>query len=243
MTKINRSPKRWLQWAHEFLFSLNLAWIVVWAMRVTTPLLGGQFVGHYVSVFIRRIPLNPIGPGGGGVTVLEQFVWSLALAAIAFFLLRLIARFDTTRVVLRTIAGTLAIAVFPLVALYSPFAFFGPNHPSGASRIGLTLEVAGVLFVGILYYLGKNWFSYTFLISVMAAHFVLWAWLTSSYVSVYAIVRMVRDVPTVHSWSLDMWSSIIFRVGSPLIGLLASLTWASYVRCLSESRTPKLSTL
>lgn len=236
MTEITHSPKRWFQWAHEFLFSLNLAWMAVWAKRVTTKLLGGQFLGHYVSVFIRRIPIGP----PEGPTVLEQFVWSFALAAIVFFLLRALAGFEITTVVLRTLAGALAISLFPMVALYSPFAFFGPNPPTGAYRIGLTFEIAVALVGGILYYLRKKWFSYPLFVSVMIAHFLVWAWLTSSYVNVFAIVRLVRDVPYVHPWSLDMWSSIIFDVGSPVIGFLASLTWACYVRHSSKRRVAAL---
>ena len=160
---------------------------------------------------------------------MEQLVWSFALAAIVFFLLRLLEKFDMTTVVLRTVAGGFALAAFPLVALYSPYAFFGPNHPIGGYRVGLTFEITVVLCGGVLYYLRKNWFSYRLLIPVMVAHFGLWAGLTSSYVNPHTVMRLVRDVPDVHPWSLDMWSSIIFRVGSPLIGLLASLIWARYV--------------
>src|SRR5579864_6811156 len=112
----------WLRWTHEYLLSLNLAWSIVWIERVRTKILGGHFLAHFVSGLVGGAYqlVSPIG----GYTILEQVVWSLVLATIVFFLLRLLSGFAVTNTVLRTIAGALAITAFPIAAL-----FFGLAYP------------------------------------------------------------------------------------------------------------------
>ena len=38
MNEIIPRPSKWLRWAHEYMFSLNLVWAIVWIERVQTKI-------------------------------------------------------------------------------------------------------------------------------------------------------------------------------------------------------------
>ena len=67
---------RWLRWTHEYVFSLNLAWTIVWIERVKTKVLGGRVIGDYISALVGGAYqlVSPIG----GRTILDQLIWSLS---------------------------------------------------------------------------------------------------------------------------------------------------------------------
>jgi hypothetical protein len=85
MSRMNEIPRssRWLRWAHEYMFALNLIWIIVWIENARTKNLGGRVLADYVAALVRGAYqlVSPIGGHG----ILEQLVWSFALATIGFF--------------------------------------------------------------------------------------------------------------------------------------------------------------
>src|SRR5271169_5122586 len=220
------------RWTHEYMFSLNLAWAIVWIERSA-----GKTIARNGTASIVRLArgleylVTPIG----GRTILEQLVWSFALAAGAFLLLRLLSRFAITNVALRTIAGAVAVAGFPFATLLC--GFFWPSYRISFCDWALFLEVAIIFTCGALYYSRKRVVTAPLLISVLLLHFVMWAWLTSSYVNALAFVREMRSTDYYHPWGRTLGSlaiSIVFNFGFPIFGFLASLTWVRYVRYSGE---------
>jgi hypothetical protein len=244
MNEIIPRSSRWLRWTHEYMFSLNLVWIIVWIVRGSTKTLGGRVLADYVAVLIRGAYqlVSPIG----GHTILEQMVWSFVLAAIGFFLLRLLSRFAVTNIALRTIVGAIAIAAFPIASLF--FGLTYPSYPTccaEAHKTGFALEVIVVLICAILFYLGKRMISGPLMIIALVFHFTMWAWVTSSYFN-FLQVSALRSSEYYHPWARTLGVltlGTIFHFGLPAFGLLASLTWVRYVRRSSESYAPKLSHL
>ncbi len=236
MTEIMQKPNRWLRWTHEYMFSLNLVWIIVWHEMARTKTFGGRVLAEYVAALVRGAYqlVSPIG----GHTILEQLVWSFVLATIGFFLLRLLSRFAVTNVALRTIAGAVAIAAFPIASLF--FGLTYPSYPTccaEAHKTGLALEVIVVLICGILFYLGKRLISGPLMIIALVFHFTLWAWVTSSYFN-FLQFSDLRSSEYYHPWARTLGVltlGTVFHFGFPAFGLLASLTWVLYVRRPSES--------
>lgn len=238
-------PSRSLQWAHEYLFALNIVWIVVWLERVRRKELGGHFLAaqvDHLAIFIqRRFPSLSVSAIGGN-TVLEQIIWSLALSAIVFFLFRLLAGLPFSKFALETIPGAAAIASFPIASL-----FFGMTYPACCSEtysVGLVVETIVVLFCAALFYLRKQWVSSPLITVALVLHFTVWAWATSSYVNVPVVISALRSSQYYHPWGRTLGSvalAIAFNCGSPILGFLASLTWVRYLTQTSENHTPTVS--
>lgn len=228
MDEIIPRSSRWLRWAHEYMFSLNLAWIIVWIEREPTPTLGGPVVAGYVDALTVRVfqLVSPIG----GPTVADQLVWSFGCATIGFLLLRLLSRFAVTNVALRTIAGGLAIAGFPIAALHYDVPFH--TGYAEAHRAVLSVEVIVVLVCGTLFYLRTRLISGPRMIVALVFHFTMWAWVTSSYFN-FLEFRDLRSSEYYHPWArtLGVLSfGTVFHCGFPAFGFLASVIWVRYVR-------------
>jgi len=224
-----------LRWAHECMFSLNLGWTIVWIERVQGKILGGNVLSRYVSSLVRGAYqlVSPIG----GYTILEQLVWSFALAAVFFLLLRLLSRFTVVNAALRTIAGVVAIVGFPLAGTLVPFGFISAASRIDAYHRGLFLEVIIVVICAVLYYRRKPLFSMPLIVLVVLLHFGVWTWITSSYVNVPAFITDLRSSEYYHPWRRTLGSlslAMAFNFGFPILGFLASITWACYVRSFSE---------
>ena len=247
MNEIAPEPSRRLRWAHEFMLSLNLAWIAVWLVRVRSKTLGGPALAHRVSASVGEAYqlVSPIG----GYTILEQVVWSICASLILFFVLRFTARMAITKFTLRTIAGLLAIGAFPFASL-----FLGLTYPAccaGTSVITLTLELILVLTCGIVFYfyLGRRWISTRLMAAVLVLHFAIWAWVTSSYVNVPDLLSDLRNSEYYHPWSRAlgvMALDLTFTLGFAIFGLLSSLIWVRFVgrpsqltRCKTVEALPK----
>jgi hypothetical protein len=238
MNKTISISNRWLRWVHEYAFSLNLTWIIVWFERVHSKGLGGhslaRFVAHLVGSAYQLV--SPIG----GYTILEQVVWSFGVATITFLVLRLMSGLVLTDVALRTIAGAAAIATFPTATLSLGLAY--PDCCAEIDRAGLALETVAVLICGIFFYLRKSWIPGMLMILLLILHFSFWAWATSSYVTVPEIFRDMsafRNSEYYHPWTRTvgvLGFKAVFRCGSPIFGLIAGLTWISYLR---HSPSPK----
>jgi hypothetical protein len=226
------TTNRGLQWTLEYTFSLNLAWMIVWIERVKTPIMSGS-VFSWVSALTARADqlVSPIG----GHTVLDQLIWSYIIAAVIFIVLRQLSRFDLAILVLRGAVGLAAIAAFPIAAL-----FFGVAHPTccvGTYRVALALESLIALTCGITYCLARRRISGLLLIIVLVVHFSIWAWATTSYISIPAFVDALRSNEYYHPWTRTIGSlgfAIAFNFGFPVIGLLSGLTWVRYLKSQSE---------
>jgi hypothetical protein len=217
-----------LRWIHECMFSLNLAWTIVWIERSGTQYMGGRVLANcFTRVFHNASPhLATIG----GFTILEQMVWSLVLGIIIFASLRMLSRSAFSNALLCTVAGSVAIAGLPVMALAG---FIDPAHRLGVYNFGLSLEVIGVLIVAALYYVRRPSISSLLMGIILLLHFCLWAWLTSKFVNVRAFISTLRGSAYYHSW---LWTlgllfiSTIFNFGFVVLGFVSSMTWARYVR-------------
>jgi hypothetical protein len=234
MNEVIPSSSRWLRWAHEYAFSLNLTWIIVWLERVRNKTLGGPVLAHFVSRLVGRAYqlVSPIG----GFTILEQLVWSFGVALIVFVLLRSLSGFAVMSDALRTVAGAVSIAAFPIATL-----FFGLTYPdccADTSKIGLGLELTVVVVCAILFYRRKPLIPGSLMIVILVLHFILWGWATSSYVNVVASASALRSDAYYDSWERTLGVlgfEVAFKFGFPVFGLLASLIWVRFVRRPSES--------
>jgi hypothetical protein len=217
------------RWTHEYMFSLNLAWAIVWIERVASKTLGGNGAASIVAKLVRGAEylVSPIG----GRTILEQLLWSFIRAGAGFLLLRLLSRFAITNIALRTISGALAVASFPFATLL--YGFSRPSWRNSLFDWALFLEVAIILTCAVLYYLRNRFVTAGLLIAFFVFHFAMWAWLTSSYFDPLAFIGEMRSTGYYHPWGRTLSSlgiSIVFNFGFPIFGLLASLTWVRYVK-------------
>jgi hypothetical protein len=172
------------------------------------------------------------------ITILEQVVWSFLLALYVFLLLRLLAWFSPTRAFLHTLAGTFAIAGFPLFASCFPYDFLQSDVLRSRFAIGfywLFLELAFVLVCGFLYYSRKWPIPAPLSILLLLLHFGLWAWVTASYVSLFCETRYYGF------GSFAFYISTFFYFGFPVLGFLSSLAWGVYIKS-SGDEIPLFST-
>src|SRR5258706_8953490 len=233
MNEVIPGSSRWQRWAHEYAFSLNLAWIIVWVERVRSKTLGGPVLAHFVSKLVGGAYqlVSPIG----GFTILEQLVWSFGVALILFALLRSLSSFNVANV-LRPIAGAVSIAALPIATLFLGLSY--PDCCSWVAKVMLTLEVAFALICATVFYLRKPWIRSPLMTVVIALHFTLWAWATSSYFN-FLDFSALSTSEYYHSWGRTvsvLGIGTIFHFGLPAFGLLASLSWVRYARHASESQ-------
>jgi hypothetical protein len=196
----------------EALFSLNLAWILVWHERTRTKL--HSSLANYLYTHIRFIEPP---------TVIEQVCWSIIVGVSILLLLWLFSQFRITQVLMRTIGGAVSIAGFPLFAVTFPFLFF---HPSVVEEYAplFVFETLLALLCGTLYYLRRWPLPKAFSLGLVLLHFILWAWLSGCWVNP---MWEIRDYGI---GGLGIWISTAFYLGFPLLGFLSTLGWALNAR-------------
>jgi len=229
--ELTSRPTRWVRWAYEYTLSLNLAWIAVWVERGTNKFIGGRILADYIAALVGGAYqlASPIG----GHTVLEQLVWSFALAAIGFLFLRLLSRFPVTQLLLSSIGGVVSIASLPIAACLSLFGIGPSTYHFEAYRAELYLEVVVVLICALLFYFRKRFLTIPLMIVVLVLHFAIWAWVTGCYVNIPSSFEALRSSAYYHPWKRTLGTlslAVIFNFGFPVIGFLASLTWALYIK-------------
>lgn len=141
-----------------------------------------------------------------------------ALSALALFLcLRMLARVSFSDVFLRTFAGVVAVAGFPLAAGYVSFRGYlhmlssFPNAflNAYAPHRWLALEVIASLAC-IFLYLFRKWPTKPWWgLLLLSLHFAVWSW----------VVLLGTGS-----------GSMLHNLTYPLLGFLASLAWAWYVQ-------------
>lgn len=224
-----------LKLAHEYAFSLNLAWATVWIGRVKMPVFGGPF-GSWLSAHATATAgaeqlVAPIG----GHTIMDQLTWSFVIAALIFILLRVLWRTELAKFLLRGFSGIVVALAFPIAALFFGASF--PNSRVNTSWIWLALEVLIVLAFCILYYVHKPRISTRLPVIVFLVHFSLWTWAASNFTGVVGLVNTLRSSEYYHPWMRTLGSlgfALAFNFGFPVIGLLSSLTWLGYLKRQSE---------
>lgn len=220
------SATRVVQLTHELLFSVNLAWVLVWGPRIN---------GH--KFFIHRPLVRTLEPP----TIIDQVEWSFLLAALILIGLLLVDRFSFVRVLLQTLGGVVALAGFPVLALHSPREFF--QNLAYQDRFDFATgwawcEIGVVLICGLLFYLRKWALPCVVNIILLLLHFGFWSWLTGTYRNLVAEARAYGSV------GLGFWISALFFWGFPIFGFFASLAWGAYLNsslgpAISQPNTPK----
>jgi hypothetical protein len=224
------SPRSVLRYLTEYLCSLNLAWALVWVERTTHKTLGGSTLVNFISRLVRGLEQFVVPTGGH--TILDQLIWSLVISVFGFCLLRALSGFPLTNLALRTVAGGLAIVVFPVAMRSFSLDRASDVHPIEGSAVVLMLEIVVVLICGVLFLRKNRLVSGPRLIALLLCHFVLWAWMTSSYINVFSFVSDMRASAYYHPWGRTLGSlavALAFRFGFPVLGFLASLSWVLYV--------------
>jgi len=226
----NPNHNRILQYLTEYLCSLNLAWALVWVERTTNKSLGGIAVAKIGSGLVHGLEefVVPIG----GSTILDQLIWSFIISVVGFSLFCALRGFTFSDQALRVGAGALAIVAFPVATQLLAFGRSSDASPIEGSQVVLTLETAVVLICGVLFLRRNRLISVRRLIALLICHFVLWAWMTSSYINVFSFVRDMRASVYYHPWGRTLCSlsaAMVFNFGFPAFGFLASLSWVLYI--------------
>jgi hypothetical protein len=204
---------------------MNVAWMFEWYDRQQGR--PGLFPWMEYSPFLKRLyaHVGMIDPG----VVLEQVVWSVTLALLIFFFLRLLAFFLSTQLFLRTVAGAVAVLGFPLFYLIiANYTFYGLG--SGTRTPGVWLEVAAALTCCVLYYLRK--LPPPIGVALLALHFGFWGRAAGSW-SGMAVARSYAV------WTLAFWIVALFHGGFPIIGIMSTLGWGKYLNERSSALSAK----
>lgn len=220
-----------VSWIDALLFSLNLAWVAVWYEQMRPGSVIFKFGGWQMR---HRFWLRISGANYGPYAVFDQFFWGLVFALailIAFYLLKCIW---TPGYAFRVSSGIIAIAGFPLVVLhFLPFSLtdsirlFQWHFPRTFVALAAG-EISVAIFCEALYLLRKWPLTTIPTVSLLVAHFGLWAWLGGMWID-----PLHRN----HENTVAAFISAICYFGFPIFGLLASLSWARYVRNYSGSQS------
>lgn len=205
----------WLLRIHVALFSLNLAWILVWHERVEAK--QESSLAHYLYTRIRLIEPQ---------TVVEQVCWSIIVGSSIFLLLWLLTQFAITQRLIRTLGGAVCIAGFPLLVVTYPFDFFHLSIQPYAPM--LVFETVVVVLCGLLYSLRKWPVPNAVSLLLLFLHFVLWAWFSGCWVNPTWELRNYAVYGGI--WGLGIWISTAFYLGFPVLGFLSTMSWALYDR-------------
>ncbi len=163
----------------------------------------------------------------------------LIFGTMIFLLLRLLSRLAISDFALRSIAGAVAIGAFPIASL-----FFGLTYPAccgGAYKIAMSIETLAALICGALFYARKRRISSLLITIALICHFLMWAWVTSSYINPAGFASALRSSEYYHPWTRTIGSlslAMAFHFGFPILGFLAALTWVRYLTQTSETYNP-----
>jgi hypothetical protein len=207
-----------VRYVHEFCFSLNLAWMFEWYDRQKGH--PGFFPWAEFSPFLKRL-YGHVGMNEPG-TVIEQVVWSVLLALLLFFLIRVLASFLATDLFLEIIGGAVAVVGFPTFYLVFASSSFSANG-GGTHRPWPWLEIALALVFCALFYFRKFPIPAFIAVLLLGLHFVYWGWVAGSWSGVVVVRSYIL-------WSPAFWILTLFYAGFPLIGILSSLIWGKYLR-------------
>ena len=149
------------------------------------------------------------------------FLWVVS-ATVVFLCIRTVARFPFTAVFLRTFAGIVAVAGFPLTCVYAFRA------------VSWTLVEIGAALICVYLYVSRNWPSRTLWgVMLLVLHFTFWslyAWSLHNFPPPGGVPLLW---PGYGLTSLTHKDPLLIY---PLAGFGASLAWGLYVRQSKEER-------
>jgi hypothetical protein len=197
MTTTVAGNPEYVPWLHELLFSIYCSFLFVWG-KESRPFAWPTrylYFWHPHAVSLGRVDFL--------LFYLELF---MILTAAIFLCLRLTRRFSLTQVLLRPIAGAIALTGFPLVCLYrqNRLSFF----------LGVELALTAVCFLLWMY---RRWpVSAPLNVVLLILHYALW--------SLFSGAAHVASSP----WAWGIWDYAWFVY--PALGLAYTLVWAAYFR-------------
>jgi hypothetical protein len=224
----SRTDRRF-DWAMELFFSWNLAWTAIWVLHSGAGT--GAFLAFSEPIHKLYLYAHTLKPE----VVVAQTAWSCVVAVALLLILRALGCFIATESWLRISGGVVALAAFPLTALVYRRFFFQPLAFEDRFAIGipwLICELAIVLACAFLFYIRKPRLSLAVSIGLSGLHFAFWSWLTGMYVNPvdearrYWSVRALHHGPLWLAFPISVW----FFWGFPVLGFLATVTWAAYTR-------------
>jgi hypothetical protein len=211
----NTAPQALAPW-FAYLLSLNVAWIVVWHVGVTSSSLHFWRSSLYLAHLSQRLHIDEPS------IVLQQLVWSLIASVVVLAVMLLLTYFASIRNAVYFAVGVFAVAGFPFLALCFPDDLFYPRRIRSHSLL-LLIETAAILIAGSIYYFRKWSVPLARSIAVLIPHFAIWAWATGSWVSPLQEIRMYGSL------SPAIWISTAFHWGLPLFGFFSSLAAVRYI--------------
>lgn len=207
-----RLSKLFLLRIQAALFSLNLAWIIVWFERTLSK---RQFLfAHYLYTHLRFVEPQ---------TVIEQVCWSLIIGIFIFVLVWLLSHFGRVERLMLNLGAGISIAGFPMLAVTFPLLFFHFVRIEAYTAV-LVFEMLLALLFSCLYRLRKWPVPQPVSLILLLFHFGLWAWVSGCWVS------PIQEVRVYGIGSLGIWISTAFYFGFPVLGFSSTLSWALYSR-------------
>jgi hypothetical protein len=212
MARTDGAATSYLWWSHELLFSINLALLIM-------VLHEGSMGGHSWSWRLLHFYDSYRHPDVDFRYAFDResqayamaFLLQWLLAAATFLSLRLLARFSLTKVVLRTFAGLVALAAYPLMCLC-----FGDGR-----ILFLEVELAIAIVCLVLFAYQKWPVSAPLNAFLLVLHFAIWTWFPGF--PEFACCFLFWPARTwVHGNEL--------RLVYPLLGFCSTLLWAAYFR-------------
>jgi len=167
-----------MRWPHEFLFSMNLATVVVWASeeRLPSVLLNvlGNAVERYLIPVLRKLSFTGNSRPAG---YLFYFAMCLLLGLSIFLVLRLLAYLSVLRSPVLVLVGALNVASFPISYLYL-HSLWGI---SATQTLWLSVEMVIFAVLAVVYRYQEQRIPPVPGILLLATHFGVWAWVSGGF--------------------------------------------------------------
>jgi len=220
---IRQSTKR-LRLIYELLFSIYLPFLIVSAHEGEA---GGRWAIRLIHWGVLHGYLHQnVGMEDNRIFFADfLLVWLSAI--LIFLLLRLFARFSITHVVLRSLAGLVAVAGFPLASMYVRSGRM--LSPEAA------LLLAGVCLVLFLWAYRKWRVPMLLNIFLLLLYFAVWATPLTGGTSLEG-ASWILIWPGLWRWVSGFWKYgwLIY----PLLGFCSTLFWAAYFRQSEAGEQP-----
>jgi hypothetical protein len=217
---------KYVRCAHEIAFSIYFPLLLIWVNNDTTPagVLGARIawvVKMELLISGGRYPHSFMDPT---LRFAFAFLWALS-AVVVFLCLRILGRFSFTHVFLRTFAGIVALAGFPLACVYV------------YRSLAWTLVEAVAILVCACFYVFRSWPARAWwALLPLVLHSAFWTWAAWDTRTLghpgFLLLWPGYDL----TWLTHEYPNLIY----PLLGFLASVVWGLYVRQSAEpTQTPK----
>lgn len=211
MVKTMREGAGYVQLLHELVFSLYLPFLVVsaheaggrrWAVKLIYWGVSHGYLGKSFGMEDYRVDLVDF-----------LFLWTSVV--LIFFILRLSSKLSITRLVLKYFAVIVAVAGFPVAALYQ-------LQRADSRMLFFSAELILVGLCLVLWMRAKWPVSNRVSIVLLLVHYAFWSILESSPGYAWYVL-----------WPFWQWAWPIRKymwLAYPLIGLCSTLLWSAYFK-------------